>query len=92
MKVFNAWYYSFSPSIAAVIASNEPLKAVMRPVLLPLLKILQLAVTVNSAFSFNHELAIVLAGLVASSLIGIVYFTPVTLTSLPSEAKVEVSA
>ena len=82
MRVFNAWYYSFSPPVAAVIASNEPLKAVMRPVLLPLLKILQLAVTVNSALSFNPELAIVLTGLVASSLIGIVYFTPVTLASL----------
>ncbi len=82
MKVFNAWYYSFSPSVAAIIAANEPLKAVMRPVLLPLLKILQLSVMVNSAFSFNPELAIVLTGLTASSLIGIVYFTPITLAFL----------
>jgi len=82
MKVFNAWYYSFSPPVASVIAGSEPLKAVMRLALLPLLKILNLSVMVNSIFSFNPELAIVLTGLAASSLIGVVYFMPVTAAAL----------
>jgi len=76
MAVFNAWYYSWSPLVAASIAQDEFAKAVMRVVLQPLLNILELAATTFLLFSFNGELGMVISGLVASSLIGLVYVAP----------------
>ncbi len=82
MTVFNMWYYSWSPYVAAYIAPHPSIRAVMRVILQPLLNILELAVTTFSLFSFNSELGIVVAGIVASSLIGLVYFTPATVLVL----------
>jgi len=75
MQVFNAWYYSFSPSVAQFIASNDPIRAPIRVMLYPLLGVLGLGSLVYSLFSATPEFAIVVAGLVASSLIGLVYLT-----------------
>ena len=79
MKVFNMWYYSFSPTLAKFIAGNSIAKSVMRVILYPLINILYLSCTLYTMLDFNSELAIVLVGLVASSLIGLVYFTMPTL-------------
>ena len=75
MRVFNAWYYSFSPSVAGFIASNPAVKTVMKGVLYPLVGILHLSSMAYSAFSFSPEFGVVMAGLVASFLIGVVYLT-----------------
>ena len=82
MATFNAWYYSFSPYIAQFIASNTFARAVMKVLLYPLIGILHLAAMTFNAFSFSHELAIVMAGLVASALIGVVYFSPLAILAL----------
>jgi hypothetical protein len=82
MKAFNAWYYSFSPYIAQFIASNAFARAAMKVLLYPLIGILHLAAMTYNAFSFSHELAVFMAGLVASSLIGIVYFSPLAVLAL----------
>jgi peptide/nickel transport system substrate-binding protein len=87
MNIFNAWYYSFSPSVAAYISSQDSLKAVVRGILYPLLGILHLGVIVNNTLSFNSELGIVVTGLVVSALIGFVYFTPLTLIPLYAAKK-----
>ena len=79
MTVFNAWYYSFSPTVASVIASHELLRNIMKILLYPLIGILHLSAVTFSLLRFNAEFAIVVSGLVASSLIGITYFTPATL-------------
>jgi hypothetical protein len=75
MQVFNAWYYSFSPSVAQFIASNDPIRAPIRVFLYPLLGVLSVSAFTYSLFSATPELGIVMAGLVASSLIGLVYLT-----------------
>jgi heme exporter protein D len=75
MTVFNAWYYSFSPQVAGFIAAHDPLRAPMRVILYPLLGILGLSAFTYSVFSGAPEFAIVMAGLLASSLIGLVYLT-----------------
>jgi len=75
MQVFNAWYYSFSPSVAQLIASNDPIRAPIRVLLYPLLGVLSVSAFTYSLFSATPEFAIVMAGLVASSLIGLVYLT-----------------
>jgi len=82
MVAFNAWYYSFSPYIAQFIASNTFARAVMKVLLYPLIGILHLAAMTYNAFSFSHEMAVVMAGLVASALIGLVYFSPLAILAL----------
>jgi len=82
MKVFNQFYYSFSPSVAWSIAENEILRAVTKLLLYPLIGILHLAAMTYDAFPFSAELGVVAAGLVASSLIGLVYFSPIAFCSL----------
>jgi len=82
MVAFNAWYYSFSPYIAQFIAGNAFARAVMKVLLYPLIGILHLAAMTYNAFSFSHELAVVAAGLVASALIGVVYFSPLAILAL----------
>jgi len=76
MELFNAWYYSFSPGVAGFISEHPVAKAITKALLYPLMGILHLSVLTNSALSFNSEVGITAAGLVASSLIGTVYFSP----------------
>ena len=79
MTVFNSFYYSFSPSIASVIDDSPLIRDVMKVVLHPLMRILQLTEEVNSVLGIVSEFAIVLSGLIASSLIGIIYLMPLSL-------------
>jgi hypothetical protein len=79
MTAFNAWYYSFSPAIAATIAGNHPLRTISKLVLYPLIGILHISALTYNILSDNPELAVVVAGFAASYLIGAVYFTPVAL-------------
>lgn len=87
MQVFNAWYYSFSPSVAQFIASNDPIRAPIRVMLYPLLGVLGLSSFVYSLFSGAPEFGVVMAGLVASSLIGLVYLTLPALAAFSTLAK-----
>lgn len=73
MTAFNLWYYSFSPAVAGTIYANPQLQSVMQILLNPLITILQLSASVFDTFSFQPELAAVLAGLVATGLLSIVY-------------------
>jgi vacuolar-type H+-ATPase subunit I/STV1 len=75
MEVFNAWYYSFSPSVASFIVANDPIRAPIRAILYPLLGVLGITTLTYSLFSSSPEFAVVIAGLIASSLIGLVYLT-----------------
>jgi len=81
MTVFNQFYYSYSPSAAQSIGENEILKAVTKLLLCPLIGILHLAAMTYDAFPFSFELGVVAAGLVASSLIGVIYFSPIVFCS-----------
>jgi hypothetical protein len=75
MEVFNAWYYSFSPSVAGLIVGNDPVRAGVRVILYPLFGALGLSALAYSLLGGAPEFAVVMAGLVASSLIGLVYLT-----------------
>jgi len=76
MKAFNAWYYSFSPSIAPVVSKSPLLAAAVRVLMYPLIGILEATAASYSMFSWNSELGVTMAGLLASSLIGLVYDAP----------------
>jgi hypothetical protein len=76
MTAFNRFYYSFSPTVASTISSNEVLRGLIKVVLYPLIGILHLSSTVFTLFSFSSELGVVMAGLVASALLATVYVMP----------------
>jgi len=76
MTVFNNWYYSFSPAAAEMIASSDQVRTVVRISLYPLLGILCIGAWVFSVLANIPELSIVVTGLIVSSLIGLVYLTP----------------
>jgi hypothetical protein len=79
MMVFNGFYYSFSPKVAAVIDINSALRDVMKGLLYPLIGILQVSSAVVSVFYVIPEFGVIVAGLIASSLIGVIYFLPIAL-------------
>jgi hypothetical protein len=73
MIAFNTWYYSFSPYVAAHIQGDAAEQTVMKGVLYPAIGILWLSSTTFDMFRSYPEVAALLSGLLASSLIGIVY-------------------
>ncbi len=73
MALFNAWYYSFSPGVANYISSHSAERAIMKVVLYPLVGILYLTSNFYSTTASFPELAVLLSGLIASSLIGAFY-------------------
>lgn len=76
MNVFNAWYYSFSPSVADYERKAPWLQSTVRALVYPLLGILNVSTFVHDSLAFSSELGIVAAGATASSLIGLLYFAP----------------
>jgi len=76
MAVFNQIYYSFSPNVARFIAGNPTVRVIVKALLYPLMGILHIVATSFSLFTFNPELGITTAALLASSLIGAIYFSP----------------
>jgi peptide/nickel transport system substrate-binding protein len=80
MNVFNTWYYSFSPQVADYERGQLWLQRIVRASLYPLLGILDFSSFIFQKFAFDSELAIVLAGVTASALIGSIYFVPVSVT------------
>ena len=77
MIAFNLWYYSFSPSVADIIINSQLFKTVMKFSLYPLLGILHMSSSVYTFFEDSSEIAVFMSGIVASFLIGTVYFTPI---------------
>ena len=78
LSAFNAWYYSWAPSIARVEAGNSELRAGVRAAIIPLLGALFVSSTIfNLGRSLNPEVAILMTGLAASTILGLVYLTPI---------------
>ena len=73
MIAFNAWYYSFSPTVAQYENSNPSARAVAKVVLYPLISILQISSSTFSLLGTEPEVAALVAGLVAGSCVGLVY-------------------
>jgi hypothetical protein len=77
MILFNAWYYSFSPSLASNLANEPAERALFRYGLYPLVGILYLSYySYLLVYPLNSEIAALTAGIVAASLIGLVYVAP----------------
>lgn len=76
MRVFNAFYYSWSPAVAEAERHNPALRDAVKMSIYPLLYSLDLSRKVAILFSSNPELAALIAGLTASALIGLIYVAP----------------
>ena len=80
MTSFNSWYYSFSPAVADYERKSPVFQSMVRAAIYPLIGILDLSSLAYDLVAFtgaNGEAGIVVAGLTASSLIGLVYFAPI---------------
>jgi len=81
MNVFNVWYYSFSPYVADYERQQPWLQQIIRTSIYPLLGILQ---TSEKAYSsIDGEYGALVAGLIASSMIGALYFWPFAISIRP---------
>ena len=78
LHVFNAVYYSFSPTVADIERSNPFLQESVRAGITPLLAILQVAQLSSVG---DGELSILASGIMASSFIGAVYLWPMGLVT-----------
>ena len=77
MQVFNAFYYSFSTTVASKIAQYPILQDTVKNLLYPLVASLRTASAAFTAFGFVPELAVIASGLIASALLGTAYLAPV---------------
>ena len=80
MASFNSWYYSFSPAVADYERQSPVFQSIVRAGVYPLIGILDLSALAYDLVAFtgaSSEVGIVVAGLTASSLIGLVYFAPI---------------
>lgn len=76
LRAFNGWYYSWAPAVAGFEAGSDILRGIVRVVIMPLIGMLYLGHEVFHALrGLNPEVAILVSGLLASSLIGLVYLT-----------------
>lgn len=73
MIAFNVWYYSFSPYLANYLSQHRVERNIMKGVLYPLIAILSLSSSVYTAAETYPEIAVLLSGLLASTLIGTFY-------------------
>ncbi len=78
MMLFNSWYYSFSPQVAAFISTHPTGRSILRDGLYPLVAVLYTSYYVYALFlPLGLEAATVLTGIVAASLLGLVYLAPI---------------
>ena len=73
MLAFNAWYYSFSPYVANYLNTHSVERTIMKGVLYPLIGMLYLTSNLFAATGAYPEVAALVSGLLASSLIGAFY-------------------
>jgi len=77
---FNAFYYSWSRPVAVFIGEHEVIRTIMKFVIYPLIGALELTANVVLPWSGTApEAAAIVAGFIASCLIGLIYFFPLAL-------------
>ena len=83
MRIFNSFYYSFSPTMAQHVRANLYGAAAARVLMYPLLLSLRSAVSALPILQADPEIGIPFMGILASCLIGILYLGPaLTVTNM----------
>ncbi|MCX8202150.1 MAG: hypothetical protein N3H84_08645, partial [Candidatus Caldarchaeum sp.] len=76
MDVFNAFYYSWSPSVAEAEYANPGFRTLVKYSIYPLIGVLHVSQAAASPLtSINPELAVLTAGITTSFLLGLVYLS-----------------
>jgi hypothetical protein len=75
MLAFNAWYYSFSPTIAQIITQNPVARSAALVLISPLITILRIGAAAFDLTPGGLEAGAVVTGLLVSSLVGITFFS-----------------
>lgn len=76
MRVFNSFYYSFSPAIAEQVRASPYLATAARILTYPLLASLRAAASVLQILPADSEIGVSFMGILASCLIGTLSLTP----------------
>jgi len=77
-KFFNLIYYAWSPSVAKVIYENPWLKNPFKIILYPLISSLLIATSlVKPLILLNSEIAVYIAGIIVSRMLGLIYLGPI---------------
>ena len=79
MRVFNKFYYSFSPKVAESAAGSLILKSTVLVLIHPLVISLRVGASIWQLWPEASQLMAVIAGIAVSSLIGVVYVSPVVI-------------
>ena len=78
MILFNAWYYSFSPQLSASMRTHPRERAILRGGMYPLVAVLYTSYYIYALVSpLGIEEATVMCGIVAASLLGLIYLAPI---------------
>src|SRR5208282_3349478 len=78
MILFNSWYYSFAPSFASYLRLHPTQRDLLRYVLYPLIGVLYVShYTYLFVSPFSVDGGALMAGIVAASLLGLMYFAPI---------------
>jgi len=81
MRIFEGFYYSFSPKVEKVIAESSLLQGTARLLILPLIASLYTTASLLTFLPHPSQFTVVVAGITASALIGTVYSSPLFLCS-----------
>lgn len=82
VSAFNAWYYSWAPGIAQAESGNSYMRAIVRAAIMPLLGALFVSAGLfNWLRPISPEIGVLIAGIVASALIGFMYVTPLAIVA-----------
>ena len=78
---FNTWYYSWSPQAARLAASNEHLRLIARLFVTPFVESVGFAWSIYEHVPLSPEVKVSTLILTVSLLVGLIYLTPLTLTT-----------
>ena len=77
MNLFNSFYYSWSPYVAKAEENNQLLRGAVKSMIYPLIYSLEFSRRIVQPLSSNPEAAVLISGIIASVLIGLVYISPI---------------
>jgi len=77
MNLFNSFYYSWSPYVAKAEENNQLLRGAIKSMIYPLIYSLEFSRRIVQPLSLNPEAAVLISGIIASVLIGLVYISPI---------------
>jgi hypothetical protein len=78
MILFNSWYYSFSPHVAAYVTMHQTQRTFLKDAMYPLIAVLYASYCAYLLMApLSSDLGAILAGMIAASLLGLIYLAPI---------------